>query len=114
MVGGRLRHRLEFWEFEEVVDKYGEPIKQYKKVFEIYGEIRPLTGRETFEDAMVNTGHTHKITIRQRGYKIDPTMQIRYDGRRFEIVGSPANWLERNVFLQMNANEVFDHDENKS
>ncbi len=110
MQGGRLRHKIEIWKYDEVVDDYGEPLKQYSKIADSWAEIRPLTGREGFYDKMEVTEQTHKILTRYIYLPIDATMQIRYNNRKFEVIGAPINVLERNVQLQFNVKEVFEHD----
>ena len=110
MQSGRLRHLVELWEYHETADKYGEPIKDYTKIGEAFAEIRPLLGRESFAEKMENTLQTHKILTRFIPTPIDSTMQIRYNGRVFEVIGNPINWMERGIFLQFNCMEQFDHD----
>ena len=110
MQGGRLRHLVEIWAYTEVTDGYGEPIKNYTSVGKAFAEIRPLLGRENFNEKMYRTDHTHKILMRYIPLPLESTMQIRYNGRVFEVIGDPSNYMERDIQLQFNCNETFDHD----
>ncbi len=112
MQGGRLRNRIEVWKYFEIKDDMGQPVKTYEKVTDAYAEIRPLLGRESYAEKMENTLHTHKIMMRYIHLPIDATMQIRYNGRVFEVIGDPINWMERNIFIQFNCSENFEHDVN--
>ena len=58
------------------------------------------------------TTNYHKIMMRYIHLPIDATMQIRYNGRVFEVIGDPINWMERNIFIQFNCSENFEHDVN--
>jgi len=107
---GHLRNLVEIWEFTTVQDDYGQPQRTYTKLTDAWAEIRPLTGKENFYENMEVTSHTHKILMRFIPLPIDSTMQIRYGGRTFEVVGSPANWMERNIHLTFNVKEVFEKD----
>ena len=111
MQGGRLRNLVELWEYKEVQDEFGEPIKNYVKIGEAFAEIRPLQGRENFYEKMEVTDHTHKILMRFIPIPLDSTMQIRFNGKIYEVIGNPSNWMERDIQLQFNVKQLFDHDE---
>ena len=106
---GRLRHLVTIWAYTETQDEFGEPLKNYEQVGKAWAEIRPLTGRENFDDKELITEQTHKILMRYLPIKPDSTMQIRYNGRVFEVIGAPVDVYERNIQLQFNVKEVFDH-----
>ncbi len=117
MQGGRLRHLVEVWKYEEKSDKYGEPIKSYELVTKAWAEIRPLKGTETFNEKEVHTEHTHKILMRYYEADLNATLQIRYDKtgdgsniRVFKVAGDPSNWMERDIQWIYNVKELFDHD----
>ena len=111
MQGGRLRNLVEIWYYKETPDDYGEPIKGYVKVATAFAEIRPLLGRENFYEKMEVTDHTHKILMRYIPLQLDATMQIRWNGFVYEVIGQPSNWMERNIQWQFNCKEVFDADD---
>jgi len=115
---GKLNHLVEIWEYYEVQDEFGEPIKKYTHVTNAWAEIRPLKGMEFFNDKEENTIHSHKIRMRYFDLNIDSTMQIRYDKlgdgsniRTFEVDGAPSNHLENDVFWLFSVKEVFRHDD---
>jgi len=111
MQSGRLRHLVEVWKYKEVTDEYGQPQKNYTKIADAFAEIRPLTGRENFYEKMEVTDQTHKILMRHIPIQLDATMQIRYDGRVFEVIGQPVNVFERDIMWQFNVKEVFHADQ---
>lgn len=111
MKGGRLRNLVEIWKYEEIQDEFGQPKPQWLFVTKAWAEIRPLLGREGYHEKMEVSDHTHKILMRYIHLPLDATMQIRYNGRTFELMGPPSDWMERNIQLQFNVKEVFDHDE---
>jgi len=110
MQGGRLRNLVEIWQYKENTDEYGEPIKTYEKIGKVWAEVRPLLGRENFYEKMEVTDHTHKILTRYIPLPLDATMQIRWNGHTYEVIGQPSNWMERNIQWQFNVKEVFDAD----
>jgi SPP1 family predicted phage head-tail adaptor len=99
---------VELWKYTETADEYGEPVKAYEKVTDAFAEIRPLLGRENFYEKMEVTAHTHKILMHYFPIPIDATYQIRFEGRIFEVIGAPSNFMERNIQWQFNAKELFD------
>jgi len=112
---GRLRHQIQVFRYEEKQDEYGEPIKTYEFYSKAYAEIRPLTGREPFDEKMFITEQTHKIYMRwMRG--LESTMRLvwhdAYEGRdrMFEIIGNPINHMEKSKLTMFNAKEMFNHD----
>jgi len=105
---GRMRNLVEVWKYIEVQDSYGQPKRTYEKLGDVWAEIRPLLGRETFYEKMEVTDQTHKILMRYFPLQLDATMQLRYEGRVFEVIGQPANVLERNIQWQFNVRELFD------
>ena len=105
---GRLRHLVEIWKYTETKNDYGEPDRTYELLTKAWAEVRPLLGREGFYEKMEVTEQTHKILMRYTPLPLDATMQIRYDGRTFEVIGQPSNWMERNIQWQFNVKEVFD------
>ena len=109
MKGGELRHKIELQRYSETQDNFGEPIKGYIHFAFAYAQVRPLTGRESYQEEMVSTQQTHKIKMRYiQG--VESTMRIVFGGRIFEIIGNPINYHERNIHLTFNAKELFEHD----
>jgi len=113
---GKLNHLVELWEYREVQDEFGEPIKKYTHLTDAWAEIRPLKGMEFFGDKEFNTVHSHKIRMRYFALDIDAKMQVRYDKigdgnyRTFEVDGAPSNYLENDVFWVFAVKETFSHE----
>jgi len=107
---GRLKHLVEVWKYTEMIDDFGEPIKTYEKVCDAFAEIRPLLGRENFYEKMYVTDHTHKILMRYFPLEMNATYQLRYEGRVFEVIGAPSNYMELGIQWQFNVKEIFDSD----
>ena len=112
---GKLRHKVEIQRYNESVDAYGEPIKQWEHYSNAWTSIRPLTGREPFNDKEFHTEQTHKIVMRwQRG--LESTMRFLwfddYEGRTrvFELIGNPINFNQNSRDTLFNSKEIFDHD----
>ena len=108
MEAGKLRHLVSLEKYIEGQDEFGEPTKAYAELFKAWAEIRPLLGYENYQEKQVNTEQTHRIKVRYRE-GIEQTMRFKYRDRYFEVIGSPANYMERNIFLFFRVKEVFDH-----
>ena len=108
MEAGKLSHLISLEKYVEGNDEFGQPTKGYQELFKAWAEIRPLLGYEHYSEMQVNTDQTHRIKVRYRP-GIEQTMRFKYGMRYFEVIGSPANYMERNIFLFFRVKEVFDH-----
>ena len=108
MKGGRLRHLVSLEKYFETFDEFGASVFTYTEFMKAWAEIRPLLGQEHFNEMEVHAEQTHRIMMRYRP-GIEQTMRILYDGRYFEVLGAPSNWLERDVFYFFRVKEVFTH-----
>ncbi len=109
MKAGRLRHYVELQRYQETTDDFGEPIKGYEHLMFTFAEVRPLLSRENWHGDMVNSEQTHKIMMRYRD-GVEGTQRILFKNRIFELVGSPLNYLEKDIFYVFNVKEIFEHD----
>ena len=67
--------------------------------------ITPLSGRELYEARQVGAESTHKVTTRYDSVTADVLgtthwMEPTIGARKFEIVGTPLNVHERNMFIE--------------
>jgi len=108
MKAGNLRHLVSFEKYVETFNEYGEPVKTYQEFMKGWAEIRPLLGQEQFNEKEYHTLQTHRIQVRYRP-GLEQTMRIVYKNRKFELVGAPSNWMERDIFYFFRVREVFDH-----
>ncbi len=116
MQGGRMRHFVTLERLVETTDDYGEPIKSWVKFVDLFAEIRPLLGTETYNEKQLHSEHTHKILCRYFHFNINATMRIKFDDngriRYFGVWGDPSNWMERDIQWIFNVREnSFEHDE---
>jgi len=99
----------------ETADDYGQPIKTWVKVLDMFCEIRPLLGTETYNERELHTEHSHKILTRYQHINFFATMRIVFDDkgtiRIFDVFGDPSNWMERDIQMIFNVREKFEHDD---
>lgn len=95
MRAGVLRKRLALERATEALVK-GEAQKTWAVLFEGWGEIRPLSGRELFASNMTQAEISHRISMRWRA-AVSPTTKdrIRMGARLFDIT-AVMNIDERN------------------
>ena len=68
----------------------GEMVETWTDYLSVFAKVEPLVGREYLAAAAIQAEDTTKFTIRYRG-DIDPTMQIAFDGKDFNIQSSQNN-----------------------
>lgn len=104
MRAGLLRKRLVFERPTETLVA-GEAVKTYATLFEAWGEIRPLSGRELFQSNMTQAELSHRISVRYQAGKVPKTSdRVRYGDRAFDIT-AVMNVDERNRELVVMAVE---------
>lgn len=110
MRAGKLRHRLELQANSQAVDAYGDPrpsrnnAASWTTEATVWGEVRPLVGREAVEASRVVAELTHWVFIRYRA-GVTPQKRIKWGSRIFNIL-SVANVEERGRELQIMCKEV--------
>ncbi len=84
MNAGRLRHRC--WIQEPThANSSGTIMTTFGTVTVVWGSLEPLKGREWIESGLENSEITAKFAMRYFA-GIDPTMQLYFGSRTFEIV----------------------------
>lgn len=87
MQAGKLRHRLEFQEYQTIVDPdTGARSNQWVTLALIWGHVEPLSARDFIQASAMQSEVTARITIRYRP-GITAAMRIKHRGRAYEIVG---------------------------
>lgn len=84
MRAGLLRHRLVIQRAVETKDTLGGDVQTWATLATVWGQVRPLSGREAYESQRVTTTASHFMTIRYRE-DIAPQMRVVWHGRTFEI-----------------------------
>jgi len=67
MRAGQLRHRLQLQSATTAPDDFGQPIPTWSTYADVWGEVRPLTGRERYTAQQVQSSLSHQVRIRYRG-----------------------------------------------
>ena len=79
-----LNTKIGLERFESYRDSDGILHEEWVTYGEAFAKVEPLVGREYLAAAAIQAEDTTKFTIRYRG-DIDPTMQIAFDGKDFNI-----------------------------
>lgn len=82
---GTLRHRITLQSYTAAPDSYGDPIKAWSDLADVWAAVEPLTGREYFQAQQTHAEVTYRVRIRYRG-DVVPTMRIAYTGKTLEIL----------------------------
>ena len=95
---GALRHRLNLEQTSRAGDGGGGVTESWVQVAQVWGEIAPLSGRESVEAARIAGRYRYEITIRYRAGVV-PAMRFRLGTRIFHIlavedVGERGVWLK--------------------
>lgn len=104
MRAGPLRHRVEVQQATETADAHNQAVQTWSTVAERWAEIRPATGRETFDGQAPVADVTHQITMRHYDRTLTPKFRIKDGARIFNIV-SAVNFDERNRRTVIQARE---------
>lgn len=109
MNAGKLRHLVTIEKYVEGKDAVGGITKTYEQFAQAWASIQPMLGREHFTEQRVSSEQTHRINMRYIP-GIESTMRITHNGRTFELIGYPINYMEQNKYLTFNVKELYDHD----
>ena len=96
---GKLNKRITFLKLSELTDDMGQTKTewvQYPSEYNFMGKLKPET--------------THRFYVRYNQY-VTADMRILYHGRTFEISGPPIDMDERHEMLEIQATEVFEHEQ---
>lgn len=101
---GDLPHRVEIQSFTETRDAYGGVTKTPVTDATVWARVSPLSGREYWQAAQVQSETTHEIEIRYRT-RPEAKQRVLWGSRVFEIL-SVINPEERNVKLLLMCKET--------
>ena len=86
MLAGQLRQRVTIQKDTPTQDVYGQPVASWGTHLTRWASVEPLTGREAFTAAQMQSTVTTRIRVRwSSGHGITPKMRVSWDGRLFEI-----------------------------
>ena len=104
MRAGSLRHRITIQTKTVTRNSYGEESVTWSDNINCWASIEPIRGNEYFSAQQIQSGVTHRITIRYRtladGTAINPNCRVEYGTRYFNIQ-SVLNPSERDISLQL-------------
>ena len=100
---GRLRYKVALQSATNTSDGAGGVTESWDTIANIYADITPTGGDESFRQGKVQEKVTHKIFIRYRS-DIKTSYRISYDSRIFNIKNI-LNIDERNRFLELTCTE---------
>ncbi len=84
MRAGSLRHKITFYSRADVKDAYGAMTETYTEEFSMRAETRYLKGAEIIMNSTLSNTTTIQFITRYRS-TVTESMQIGYDGDRFDI-----------------------------
>lgn len=82
---GKLRHRIVIEDLTEGRDAQGGIDRSYPTLTTVWGNVRPLRGRELFNAQQVKDQVTHEITIRFQSV-VTAVMRLQHRSRTFNIL----------------------------
>lgn len=103
MHAGALRHRITIQQIGSGRDTDGHPNGAWADYATVWGEVKPLSGREKLAVQQVDAEITHQITIRFLMGMV-AKMRIQYGTRIFDVK-SVLNTDERNYEMRLLATE---------
>ncbi len=102
MRAGSLDTLIELWHSTLIADSFGQPVAHWLKLADLWANVRFLNGRE-FITADKETAET-KVSFRIRDYPVTQQMQIRLDGKIYEI--SAVLPAVRKGYMDLPAKEI--------
>ena len=85
MRAGRLRHRLVLQSKTYTANAYGEQVVTWSDETTVWGAIEPLSGKEFFAQAEIQSEARVRIVIRYNA-SIDTTWRVKSGGLYYDIV----------------------------
>lgn len=99
MRAGKLRHRVTVERPQEAAGAYGEAQVSWEPMATVWASVEPVSGREFFAAAQVQTDITHRVRMRYLA-GVTPKHRIRF-GERLLDVRLVRNIEERNAELEL-------------
>ncbi|QIM63151.1 head-tail adaptor protein [Pasteurellaceae bacterium Orientalotternb1] len=82
---GRLRHRIRLQKQRNRPSDYGATIDEWHDVHHVWAEVKPLSGREYFAAAQIQSEVTTQIWLRYLP-NVDSTMRVVFGERIYDIL----------------------------
>ena len=101
---GRLRHRIRLQKQRNRPSDYGATIAEWLDVHHVWAEVKPLSGREYFAEAQIQSEVTTQIWLRYLP-NVDSTMRVVFNEQIYEIV-SVINYKLLNKTLLLQCKDV--------
>lgn len=102
-LASRLRHRLTLQQPSLTSDGVGGYLRSWEEVAELWSEISPISGNESFEHGQTMSSRRYRIVLRHRG-DIHPAMRLVFEGRVFNI-RTIINRMEKDQLIEILAEE---------
>jgi SPP1 family predicted phage head-tail adaptor len=104
---GQLRHRIAIVrpEANPEEDDYGQPQGAPATVRTCWARVRSLSGKEAEEKRQLAAEATHEVLMRYFD-DVEPSDQVVFDGRTFEIAGPPRDPDNRKIALVLLCKEA--------
>ena len=84
MRAGRMRHRLTIQTVTETQNAVGELTRVWAEAVTVWGQVRPLSGKETLTGEQITADVSHRVFVRYNE-NIAATARILWGTRVFEI-----------------------------
>lgn len=84
---GALRNRIAIQETTLVPDGAGGFEPGWRTLADTWATFRPIGSNEAYENGLVTSRTTHKVTVRYRK-DIHPSMRLTLEGRAFEVLAA--------------------------
>jgi len=105
MRASELRHRIIIQASTKISDGMGSFTTSWSDVATIWAGIWPLRPKEVIENMRAEGKLTHRIRIRYRK-NLTSANRLKFGNRYFNIKGPPINPNERNIYLDIMAEET--------
>lgn len=92
-----LQERLTIQQPVDIADGMGGVTRSWQDVATVWGNLTPLTGRESVNADRLEAAVTHRVVLRYQS-GITSAMRLSFAGRVFNI-RSVMNWQEESLFL---------------
>lgn len=103
MQAGKLTERIAIEELFQGVDEIGQPIDEWRLVFDAWAEIRHLSGLETIRAGAETSITKASIRIRRRSHRhVSAAMRVTHDGTRYNVEAVLPN--QRSAYLDLICN----------
>lgn len=101
---GKLRHRITLQKLHNRPSDYGATVAEWQDVHHVWAEVKPLSGREYFAQAQIQSEVTSQIWLRYLP-DVNSTMRVIFNRQVYEIV-SVINYKSLNKTLLLQCKEV--------